>query len=165
MKEQARQKRFLAQSLPHALLWVSAGSVKWLRMFGKEALSPVQAIPGGPYQQGQMVRGAAAQPGLYIHRPVRYCSRSSSSFQPNSRSRRGVEQCALCRFRLVARDFPGIVCIGGSLRIGWRIREDPRSELDYSWWRGISCVIVLLTSRAICARLPSDLPVLGPGAG
>jgi hypothetical protein len=46
MKEQARQKHDLAQSLPQFIFWVSAGSVTWLRMFGKETPSPVQAISG-----------------------------------------------------------------------------------------------------------------------
>ena len=54
---------------------------------------------------------------------------------------------------------------GGSLRVNWRIPEDPSEKLEDSWWRGVLCVIVLLTSRVLRARLPSDLPVLGPGAG
>ena len=47
MKEQARQKQCFAQSLPHSLLWASAGSVRWLTMFGKEAPSPMRASLGG----------------------------------------------------------------------------------------------------------------------
>ena len=134
------------------------------RLRGKLLFPARGREPGGSHESPNALTHAptrAPATGLITRAPTGAWCRTWPGFTPGSsrgtRSSRADSGSTPVRAGHAA---------GGGLRVDRPVRATIlRAELEFFWRRGDSCVIVLLTSRAVRARLPSDLPAFGPGAG